>query len=573
MIVYTLALGFGILGPSGPLQFSDTIDANRAVETELGQHFWTIRGPAPGFSREEAGRLLGWTCEADAGRLCLEDFDHDFYCLLRGGCPGLQDPIYDYLARVGLEYPVSGLVGGQAVYGLVKAGRHLDALAVVQACQAEPWWCGALEVLVYQDAGQMERASSAVVAFRLEADARTACEWLDATWILGHFDQRTDIALGDPGYRRPWRDLPCEGRLAVTDTVLWLADPLYIVDGNDRESELLANTVRWWASTWLRGAGGRQRGDDEKATLRAQMVRRGPPDSWEHLLRPPRVPSVDALWTSKRAARYHFVPDFEGEGFGKPSWRLLAEFEDEGYTPPYAPFYELPLQIARFRASADTMQRVATAGLVTGSEIEAAAESGYLVFTDAPESFPLQLEAPFREGRAVYLAEAETKPHAVSFEVLTSAGIGWHREWVEPLNTQGPGLSDVLLYRPTGMAEPDSLLAAAALMHGTTSLEPAELGLYWELYEVSEDAPVEFALEARKADGGGLISSLRRLLPGGGADEGTGQLAWTEPSTGPVHPRAIILDLRNLDEGEYDLLLRARWDGGEAESTRRIEVR
>lgn len=569
----SLTLTLTLLGGATAAPAQDTVEAVSRLEATLGDHFWTYQGPAHRLSREEVGQLLGWVCDADQGGRCWLDPDFNFRCRIRGGCPGLDDPIYDYLLEVGEEHPDIGVVAGQSVYGLVKAGRHLDAMSVVENCAAEAWWCSALAVLLYQDVGQMEAAAGALDSMLAEADAGDLCEWLDASWLLGPFTQRTDISIEFPSYRRRWRDASCEARWQASDTVFWLADPLFVMDGNDRMTAYLANSIRWWAASWLMDAGRRASSAEFTAKVRARRVRRGPPDSWEHLQRSPRGPSLDAQWTSKKAARYHFVPDFEGEGFGKPSWRLMAEFEDEGYTPPYAPFYELPLQIARFRASADTMQRVATAGLVTGSEIESAAQSGYLIFTDAPESFPLQLEAPFREGRAVYLAEAETKPHAVSFEVLTSAGIGWHREWVEPLSTEGSGLSDVLLYRPTGMAEPDSLLAAAALMHGTTSLEPAELGLYWELYDVPAETPVEFALEARKADGGGLIDSLRRLLPGGGADEGSGQLAWTEPSTGPVHPRAIILDLRNLDDGEYDLVLRARWDGGEAETMRRVEVR
>lgn len=94
------------------------------------------------------------------------------------------------------------------------------------------------------------------------------------------------------------------------------------------------------------------------------------------------------------------------------------------------------------------------------------------------------------------------------------------------------------------MTEPDSLLAAAVLMHGTTSLEPEELGLYWELYGVSAETPVEFSLEARKADGGGLISSLRRLLPGGGA----------RPSRCGGSRSVLLDELRGPQSGEVHLL-------------------
>ncbi|MEQ9568754.1 MAG: hypothetical protein RLN75_01080, partial [Longimicrobiales bacterium] len=339
-------------------------------------HFGVFGAPPPGLWRAEAGRLLGWLCDADEGERCWVDSDFGYFCRLRGGCPGFENPIYNYLLEIGRELPGIGTVVGQSVYGLVKAGRHLDAMTILERCEAEAWWCSALRVLLYQDVGQMVAAAASLDSVLTQADGDDLCEWLYSTWLLGSFDQRTEIALDFPSYRRPWGNITCAERSETSRTVFWLADPLYVVEGNDRVTAYLAHSLRWWASIGLMEAGERPLSAEFRAKVRARRVRRGPPDSWEYQERPPRGAVFGRWWTSRSAARYHFVPDFEGEGFDKPSWRLMAELDDEGYTPPYAPFYELPLQIARFRASADTMQRVATSGLVTGSEIEAAAESG-----------------------------------------------------------------------------------------------------------------------------------------------------------------------------------------------------
>ncbi|MEQ9569634.1 MAG: hypothetical protein RLN75_05545, partial [Longimicrobiales bacterium] len=213
--------------------------------------------------------------------------------------------------------------------------------------------------------------------------------------------------------------------------------------------------------------------------------------------------------------------------------------------------------------------RLAVAGSVTGTEIEEAADTAYLVLSDAPESFPLTLPAAIHEGRAVYLADAAPRPYVTSFEILSPAGIGWHREMLQPLDVDGPGLSDVLLYRPTGLAEPEALLEATALMLGTTALDGSgEVGLYWELYGASADEPIEYEIQIEDEEDGGFIDRLRRIFVGG-SEEGGVTLGWTEPAGGPISPRAIILDLENVPEGEYSVILRAAWGNGQQFETRR----
>ncbi len=156
--------------------------------------------------------------------------------------------------------------------------------------------------------------------------------------------------------------------------------------------------------------------------------------------------------------------------------------------------------------------------------------------------------------------------------MLTEEGFGWHREMLEPLQSDGPGLSDVLLYRPVGADEPTSVLDAAGRMLPPKELvEMPEVGLYWEVYGAPASTPIEFEVQLERGSGG-FVDALRRLLPG--RDEATGALVWTEPSTGPVSPRAIVVGLGAVDSGSYTLILRAQWDGQPALETRRaIEVR
>ncbi len=455
-------------------------------------------------------------------------------------------------------------------------------MGVAESCEAAAWWCDALRGHVYR---AVERVQDAEASFRRSlsvAPDSIICRFSDATWLFGSWSSRAH-PVDPPEAWTEWSEQPCAVRAAVSDTIWWLADPLYVVEGNDRWEEQVDRSLaaRWRLEASIDVTLRPEVPLPWRNTYWARVIRRGPWDSFEYL-KVARANGISALlWTSKKAARYHFVPDFEGEGFSHPTWRLEADFDDEGYTPPYAAFYALPIQIARFRkpdstedASASGTMRVATASSALGTPIEAAVDSAHLILTDAPGSFPLHLEAPFHEGKTVYLAETPPKRYVTSLEVLTPAGIGWHREMLEPMELNGPGLSDILLYEPLGFATPDSLLAATSMMLGTTELEDVpEVGLYWEVYGAEAQQPLQFQLRLER-EGGGFLDKLQRLLPGG-PEEATGTVIWNETATGPVSANSIVLDLRTLDSGSYTLVLRARWEGQDApvESRRRLLIR
>lgn len=565
-----------VLGAGSPTaQQSDTLKVNGEVRERLDWHYdLNRRRSGRGWTGEEYGDYLGWKCSADSGEACYgRDWTDHEECPANVDCHPSPGALLDLLVESSRAHPESGFVTGQAVFALAKWGRHLEAFEIAQACEASEWWCEALLGHVYQAVGRVTEAEAHYRRFAESAPDSVICQSADASWLLGPWS----IQGGDsppPTWEADWSHRSCGARRAASDTIWWLSDPLFIVDGNDRWTEHIDRNLkgRFYSEIHRPGRPGSQR-----IRSWAIVARRGPWDSFE-LSRNPGA-GFNGLWTSLVAARYHFVPDFEGEGFENPTWRLMGTVEDEGYTPPYGPFHELPVQIARFRTSAaeaEGSMRVATAGTVQGTPISDAAESAYLVLSDGPESFPLQLSAPFNEGRAVFLTETSNKRYVASFEVVTGAGIGWHRRMLEPLESvEGPGISDVLLFQPMGFTMPDSLLSAASMMLASTEFdadEATELGLYWEVYGAPEDAPVTFDLEVQR-EGGGFIEFLQRLLPGG-SEGGSGRLTWSDRATGPRFSKAIILGMEGLEPGSYTLVLRASWDGREAvESRREFRVR
>ena len=581
---------FATLGmdPSPVAQTSDTLDAIRTVKEELieryrtsvvqGRDFRGRRTPA------EVRDWLGSRCSPDDGN--ADCFGGDW---VRERCPAdlmchpPSDRLEDLLLVGAREHPESEFLTGQAVFNLLRFGRPLEAMEIAQACQASEGWCRALEGHVLQSVGRVQEAGALFRAFVESAPDSVKCRNADATWLLGswsYLDERR--TMSPPEMWRRWSERQCAERMAASDTIWWLADPLFIVEGNDRWAEHINRALKAKWVLEIRGIGSSQDSQDWIDTRWAAWLRRGPWDSY-HTQAPVRN-GTPTRWTSKEAARYHFIPDFEGEGFENPTWRLLSEVDsDEGYTPPYGPFHLLPVQIARFRSrpppsddpepgpSSTNSLRIAAAGTVQETPIADVAQSAYLTLSDGPESFPLQLEAAFHEGRAVFLADAPSQRYVASLEVITEAGIGWHREMIQPLATEGAGLSDILLYEPQGRNEPDSLMAAASTMLPTTEIHAlSQLGLYWEVYGAEADVGVEFQLRLEK-EGGGFVERLRRLLPGG-EEEAPGTLSWEEPATGPVSPKAIVLDVEGLEPGRYTLVVRARWEGQEVVERTRVMV-
>ncbi len=553
-------------------QESDTLSAIEEVRTELKLFYDRTLHTVSG-TRNDRIAILGTRCDADVGSECFNGDPDTENCRADSPCLNWPPrwPLEVLLLEQATTHPNSGFLMGQATYLLLKAKNPQAALQLLEGCEAEGWWCSALKGMVFQRAGRPQLAEDEMRAFITNAPELVRCDLDDSTWLVGRLPIRRwsgmnqlDLRLE---FRRSWQGRSCDARLRASQRINWLSDPLYLVDGNDRWTEMMSEAVESQLEDELASTTSR-RPRDYREEHRARINRRGPWDSWE------MGADQTTWWTSLRAARYHFVPDFqELADLSDPVWTLQSDYELEGYTPAYAPFYAAAVQIARFRSETAALQRIAAATSVAGTPIESAVESGYLVFTDAPESFPLQLEAQFQDARAVYLPDAEPKPYVASFEILTAEGIGWHREQIQPLALEGEGVSDLLLYRPVGMEEPISLLAAAALMHGSTEVEAAEQGLFWEVYGAPEGTPIEFSLEIRSEETGGLMNQVRRLF--GGASERDATLSWSEPSQGPQHARAIILDFRDLEPGEYTVALRATWGENDAIVTadRSVSVR
>jgi hypothetical protein len=467
--------------------------------------------------------------------------------------------------ELALENPSSGYIVGQAVYALAKFGYHTDVWTVVEACQAEEWWCTALRGYALYARGRLGEAEAQFRSI-MSWDAPLAlCRLSDPFWLLGEWNQNTHAVDESevpppPESRVATREIPCMERIPASDTLFWYGDPLLSDAVNDRWTVHVGRSMQAWFFEEIQEA---RWGDAIPERFReydwATRVRRGPWDSYY-------LPV--GHFTSTDSAAYRFIPIVEPDNLSHPVWKLEATLYTEGFTPEYGPFLPLPVQLARFRTG-DTL-RLAAAGSIADTPLRRVTEAEvHLVLSDGPRSFPLKAQQEVgRRETPRFLEEAPALEYMVGVEALTENGIGWHRSFLSPLEGGGAELSDLLLYDPSLATEPRDLPEAADAMLGSTTVEEGgAVGVFWEVYGTPAQGELEFELTLER-EAGGLVERLVGILPGG-SQEGRGRVTWREPAVPELHPRGITLQLSTLSPGRYTLHLSVRWDGQEVLERRR----
>lgn len=557
----------GEIGPAPTPE--DTLEAYKQIQHILRDHYGGIEGSSS--LRTRTGRQNNQPeffeyCDGGAGQMC-DGGDPD-----RGRCPSgsschmTEEFLLRQLTEAIQEHPTSGLILGQTVYNLTKFRQSTRALVLAEQCQAEAWWCDILMGYVLHAQG---RAGEAEPFFRKAMDAAPIplrCSFEDGLWLLGEWSQERAGPFHLPPGREDTEDWPCLDRLEASDTIFWLGDPLYSVEGNERWVEHIYRATGIFLYNQIQDLvlGGRPRPQEYKDLTWALRIRRGVWDSWRE-----SGSRGTTYWTSEEKAPYHFLPDVSPEDLSSPSWDLHGDLFDEGFKPAFSPFFSIPAQVARFRV-ADSL-RVLASGALKGTPLEdAPGTSAQFILTDAPGSFPLFLTGNTFRSNAIFLGQAPARDYVVGLEVLSGVGVGWHREFIRSLAPTGPELSDLLLYLPRTEAGPDSLLQAAGLMLSSLTVpRDQDLGAYWEVYGAEGGKELEFELALFGQSGGGIS----RFIPGG-RDEAYGPVRWTETASGPTHPTSLTLELGNLDAGEYELVLKVRVEGeGEMERRRALRIR
>ncbi len=530
---------------------------------------------------------FGGRCDALVGRMCLRHGD--------GEAPPVEpDPIEVEMARMDMlrtldriasRVPRDRWILGQRVHYLREQGEWLRAEALAQRCHDDDeWWCRALEGYLLQSRGESLEAES---VFR-DALARMPEEERERWTALDH--------LLDEDGRELFEDADPAERATLRRRLWLLADPLYLVEGNDREAEQYARRTL----VRIREAAENAYDIPWEEDLEELVVRYGGEVGWERG-RPVRPPS-GLLRDNRFIVGRHrphgreFMP--AGAFLKDPAdipvraWEIEDRAPRTGYAAWYAPVITaMDAQVARFRRG-DSLLVVAGYRPPPPSEEAAvpptvretapgadpfaafavppppppetggAVESGTFLFASDGERI-VDRRGSEREGSvAVRVPNGE---YLFGLEVLDDANDrGWRvRSGVrqEDLPRGLAGVSDVVLLDPSGDL-PENLEEALPRVLGSTRVrsgEPVVAG--WEVYglRVGERASVGIAMQA--ADPGLLERAARFLRLT--APEAPLELSWEEAGPDELGTvfRAVALALPQVEPGEYDLILTVRLPG------------
>ena len=468
------------------------------------------------------------------------------------------------LERASAALPGDDWIVGQRIRYLTES-RDTAAIGVARSCLATKWWCEALLGLALHVAGDFPGADSAFSSALGNMPSLTRCHWTNLSPLL------------DDDIRGTYRKMTCTDRDIVNSRIWWVADPLYMTEGNERRTEHFSRMTH--AALWkdaMNTFGVSWGGDLAEITLRFGWA-----EKWTQ--RPSPSPYLDtqpAVTGHEREPGYHFFltqrpPD------------SLAQIVDslfdiyqfparEKYSPAYTrALVRLDAQVARFRrgdstrvvaaydVSADSIfgrRRFDAALIAMGDETTPAARSA---LTESPPKNVLTVMTPW-------------KSQLIGVELLAKDSAGaarWRSGFAEiPLDSGRISVSD-LLFVDGGPSLPIDLDDAIARAHGGTKFRrDTRVGLFWELYGITPaDSALPISLTIAPIGEGLLRRAFRalRIAP----KMSPLNIRWQENgAAGVLSPRSVLLDLSLVPAGRYAVRLAVGNDSS-AVASRTIEVR
>jgi hypothetical protein len=455
-------------------------------------------------------------------------------------------------------------VSGQRVRYLVEAERFDDAAAAARACRSrDAGWCEALLGYALHSSGDYVRADSAFRAALLRMPERERERWTDLAPLL------------ELGAVRAYRRLDAGEREQFEARFWWLAEPLYMVPGNDRRTEHFARHVVDRLQDRARQTEGIAWGSD----LRELLLRYGSPVGWERIR--PRTPGLDSnagMVTRYAPGSRYFDPPRahvqEPHRIAEDGWDLEYRRARTSYAPAYAaPVEALDYQLAVFRRGDSvrvaSSHRLREDSLGVRHPAEAAA-----TFASGPAA-PRQILRGDADSRpAVLSATLPAEPTLVSLEALARdekrAARARFGLPLAPPPPHGLSVSDILLFDEADPL-PEELDAALPHMRGTTESRAGErLALFFELYGLSAaDLPVDVAVQMVDENVGWMRRAAQRV--GIARVQHPLTVRWQEAPQDPgeVYARSLVIQVPDVSAGTYSLQLRLTPRGREPLTTRR----
>jgi hypothetical protein len=378
----------------------------------------------------------------------------------------------------------------------------------------------------------------------------------------------------DPLMQPAYKALLCAERLVRNARIFRLAQPLWMLPGNDIRNELFARRTMSRVHSLGRIPYDLQWGDD----LLESQVRYGWPTAWSVQnggVADPRPPQVIG---HEPTPSYDFMPLIEA--IDNPldakstDWDMKRKKARMRYSTRYAAgFGALPHQIARFRRG-DTTVVAGGYRLMRELEMGRAPYQAGLVLDRVDGAKPIVVTKDSAGANGALLASMQA-PMLASIEVLAPVGkrAARARTVVQPLPADAR-LSDYLLLQRGDPSPTPSLERNATQAYGSLEIDGGtQIGIYWEMYRpASPGAPLQVSLRATRLGAsfmqklGSSIGLSKALTPvsikyndNGRPDGGAG--------------RSLTLNFPSVPAGDYQLTLLVSGAGVTDSTTQRIRVR
>jgi hypothetical protein len=448
------------------------------------------------------------------------------------------------LERASATLPGDDWIVGQRIRYLVES-HDTSAIGVARSCRAGKWWCEALLGLALHVNGDFAAADSAFSMALADMPSLNRCYWTNLSPLL------------DDDIRGTYRKMSCAERDAVNARMWWVADPLYMMPGNERRTEhfsrvmhtaLQKDAVNTYGSTW---------GGD----LSELILRFGWAEKWTQAW-PSLYASVDPAVTGhEREPGYHFFltqrpPDSLAQ-IGDSLFDIHQFPPREQYAPIYTRgFVRLDAQVARFRRGDSTRIVAAydvTADTIFGRRKFAAA----LIAMGDETTTPSRSDVAESPGKNVLWVSTPWKSQMIGVELLAADSAGaarWRSGFAEiPLDSGRISISDIL-FVDGGPSLPADLNEAIPLAHGGTKFRrDAKIGLFWELYgRTPADSAVPISMTITPIEEGLFRRAFRALRI---APKATPlNIRWQENgAAGVLSARSVLLDLSLVPAGKYEV--------------------
>lgn len=371
-----------------------------------------------------------------------------------------------------------------------------------------------------------------------------------------------------------YRKLPCPARRALGDTIWWLAQPLWSVNGNDRRAEHYARHVMSRLERDSRSPYQMRWGTDTHELL----VRYGWPTAWSRDFGSMYDMTAVNVIGHEPHPSFDFLPDDSTlaapASAVRAGWRLRNPEAPSRYAPRESrAFVPLDPQLVRLPRG-DSLLIVAVSDVRGDTVLQREGVTGALVVSRGPGTPMAAARAAVEGGRLVVRLTTANTSAVASVELRDTVARESGRARlglaaVEPGDARGTTMSDLLLY-DSPRSDDASLDAVLPRALGRMEIaRGARVGAYWELHR---DAPapdsVTYTLTVTPRE----VSWLRRTASrvGLASRPAPVHIRFTEPiGDEAVSTRGMAFDLSRLSEGRYDVRLRAETARGDVASAER----